>query len=95
MLVAFARQAFTAVDIHEGQGATPDTTGVEGRDARLIASAFQSGPMAEDDLQALGLALFVLKPGFVARWRIVEAFLAFEVKLALGGAKPHAGVSRL
>src|SRR5689334_16770592 len=91
VFVAFAGQALKAVDVHQGQGTAPDTAGVEGRDARLIDIAFQCSPVTEDDLKALGLALLVLEPGFVAWWCGIEALLALEVEFAFGGAKTHAG----
>jgi len=89
MLIALAGQALAGVDVHQGQGAAPDATGVEGRDARLVTAAFQRRPVAEDDLQIPGLALFVLEPGFVAGRSGLNSFLALEVEFAFGGAEAH------
>ncbi|MNY77745.1 hypothetical protein D3C86_2177550 [compost metagenome] len=65
MFVAIAGQALEAIDIHQCQGAAPDTACVEGEDARGVDVAFQRRPVAEDDLQIPGLAFLVLEPGLV------------------------------
>ena len=76
VFVAFAGQALKAVDVHQGQGAAPDTACIERRNTRLFDVAFQRCPVTENDFQILGLAFLVLEPGFSARWCGIQAFLA-------------------
>ncbi len=91
MGVAFTLQALAGVDVHQGHGATPDATSVERKQTRLVALAFERRPVAEDDLQAFGLALLVGEPRRITRRCGVDAFLALEIKLAVTGAKSASG----
>ena len=90
-IITIAVQALAGVDIEQGHGPAPDTTSVECEYARLLAVAFQCGPVSKDDLYILGFSFFISEPRGEAGWSAIYALFALEVELAVAVAKTHAG----
>src|SRR5690606_15554343 len=85
-----ATVARVTVQIQQRQTAAPYAAGIQRLDPGLFAYAFEGCPVPEQQFPTAGLALGMAEPGRIAGWRLVDAFLAFQVEAAVSGTEAHA-----